>query len=360
MEKRIRIKDIAEKAGVSTGTVDRVIHRRGNVSKKVEEKVRRVMKELNYKPNIIASTLAYNRTYRIATLLPDYRSDPYWEQPRLGVDRAFDTLQHYNMVWEPHYFHLNRPADFKAKAEKILNMRPDAVLLAPVFLREGLWLIDRCRQAGIPSVKINTDIDEDHSLCYVGQDSYQSGVLAGKLLSFFLGKTELAMILNLDKETTSAQHLIDKERGIRDYFSRIYGRQEKVIKSEFADFDQPKRMCDFLMEKLDAFPQLKGIFVTNSRSYKVLECLSPEMAGELRIVGFDLLNQNLRYLRENRIAFLINQNPVQQGYQGIMNLYTHLVRKEEVEPIQYLPLDIVVTENVDYYLKREEEFQVVV
>jgi hypothetical protein len=43
-----------------------------------------------------------------------------------------------------------------------------------------------------------------------------------------------------------------------------------------------------------------------------------------------------------------------------MNLYTHLVRKEEVEPVQYLPLDIVVTENVDYYLKREEEFQVVV
>lgn len=360
MKKRIRIKDIAEKAGVSTGTVDRVIHRRGNVSKQVEEKVRRVMRELNYKPNIIASTLAYNRTYRVSTLLPDYRSDPYWERPRLGLERAFDTLQHYNMIWEAHYFHLNEPADFLAKAEKILSNSPDAVLLAPVFLREGLRLIGQCRKAGIPTVKINTDIEEKHSLCYVGQDSYQSGVLAGKLLNFFLEKPELAMILNLDKETTSAQHLIDKEQGIRDYFSRIYGEQEKVIKSEFADFDQPERMRDFIMEKLRAHPGLKGVFVTNSRSYKLLDCLPPEVAGKLRIVGFDLLGQNLRYLRENRIAFLINQNPLQQGYQGIMNLYTHLVRKEEVEPVQYLPLDIVVTENVDYYLKREEEFQVVV
>jgi LacI family transcriptional regulator len=66
---RIRIKDIADKAGVSVGTVDRVIHKRGNVSAKVKAKVERVMTELGYRRNIIASTLAYNRTLRIAVLI---------------------------------------------------------------------------------------------------------------------------------------------------------------------------------------------------------------------------------------------------------------------------------------------------
>ena len=48
---QIRIKDIAEKAGLSVGTVDRVLHGRPNVSKKARERVEAVLKEINYQPN---------------------------------------------------------------------------------------------------------------------------------------------------------------------------------------------------------------------------------------------------------------------------------------------------------------------
>ena len=360
MKKRVRIKDIAEKAGVSTGTVDRVIHQRGNVSKEAEERVRRVMEELDYQPNLIASTLAYNRTYRIATLLPDYRADPYWEQPRLGIERAFESVQHYNMLWEPHYFHLDETGHFIEQARRILRQPPDGLLFAPVFLQEALWLVEECRAAGITTVKINTDIEEDHSLCYVGQDSYQSGVLAGKLLNFFLTASEEVLLLNLDQRSTIAQHLIDKEQGLRDYFAGLPGAAPRVVKWEFAEFDQPSRLRRFLLDIFEDHPRLKGIFVTNSRAYKILDCLGADWHADLRVVGFDLLPPNLRYLEENRIAFLINQNPVQQGYRGIINLYTHLLRKGEVPSVQYLPLDIVVTENVQYYLQRQEELEIVV
>jgi len=43
-----------------------------------------------------------------------------------------------------------------------------------------------------------------------------------------------------------------------------------------------------------------------------------------------------------------------------VNLVNHLILKQEVEPIQYLPLDIVMKENVDYYLRREQSFQMVI
>ena len=49
---KIRIKDIARLANVSTGTVDRVLHNRGEVSAKSREKVEKVLKEINYQPNI--------------------------------------------------------------------------------------------------------------------------------------------------------------------------------------------------------------------------------------------------------------------------------------------------------------------
>ena len=47
MTRTIRIKDIAERAGVSVGTVDRVLHERPNVSQLAREKVEKALKELN-------------------------------------------------------------------------------------------------------------------------------------------------------------------------------------------------------------------------------------------------------------------------------------------------------------------------
>jgi LacI family transcriptional regulator len=61
MAQKVRIKDIAEKAGVSVGTVDRILHNRPNVSHSAREKVERVLKEINYQPNVYASALAYNK-----------------------------------------------------------------------------------------------------------------------------------------------------------------------------------------------------------------------------------------------------------------------------------------------------------
>ena len=139
MNQRITIKDIAEKAKVSTGTVDRVIHNRGNVAPKVKARVLEVMEELGYKRNIIASTLAYNRLFRIAAILPDYKQDPYWEQPKKGIDKAVEIVQHYRVVVKSYYFDLFKPSTFLQKCNEMWEDEeaPDAVLIVPQFLKES-------------------------------------------------------------------------------------------------------------------------------------------------------------------------------------------------------------------------------
>ena len=69
---RIRIKDIAQMAGVSVGTVDRVLHSRSGVSESSRIKVEEILKKLNYQPNMYASALASNKKYRFAYLLPSH------------------------------------------------------------------------------------------------------------------------------------------------------------------------------------------------------------------------------------------------------------------------------------------------
>ena len=67
---KIRIKDIARLAGVSAGTVDRVLHNRGEVSVRTREKIETVLKELDYRPNLYASALASKRHYKVVALFP--------------------------------------------------------------------------------------------------------------------------------------------------------------------------------------------------------------------------------------------------------------------------------------------------
>ena len=84
-QSKIRIKDIAEKAGVSVGTVDRVIHGRTNVSKASLAKVQKVLDEINYVPNHYASALACNKTYNFAAILPMHEVDSYWSRVEKGL-----------------------------------------------------------------------------------------------------------------------------------------------------------------------------------------------------------------------------------------------------------------------------------
>ena len=358
MEKPIRIKDIAIKADVSTGTVDRVIHGRGNVSAQKRRKILEVMDDLGYERNIIASALAYNKNFRIAALLPDPNIDSYWKDPNSGIENALKSVQHFGVSSKLYLFDLFDAASFLEKAHQLFEDSPDAILFSPLFLKESKLLLKEAKERGIPNVMINTNIENVDSLCYIGPDSFQSGVLAARLLNFGLSSNSTVIILNLAKGSTNAQHLLQKEKGFRDYFSSLTPNKIEVAKYDFEHFDEEIEMKEFMADLFERHPNLAGIFVTNSRAYRVAAAISSTQAQQIKIVGFDLIQPNLDFLKTNKINFLINQNSVQQGYWGVMSLFNHFILKQEVEKMQYLPLDIVVLENYSYYLQKEKSFQV--
>src|ERR1700758_326556 len=111
----VRIKDIAVKAGVSTGTVDRVLHNRGRVDEKVRSKILKIIEEMNYEPNLMARSLASNKTYNLAALIPDYKIDSYWEAPKLGIEKAEKELRQYGIVVQQYVFNPDQAESFIEK-----------------------------------------------------------------------------------------------------------------------------------------------------------------------------------------------------------------------------------------------------
>ena len=67
--RKTRIKDIARIAGVSIGTVDRVIHNRGKVAEGTRNKVQKIIEETNYSPNVMAQVLKSKKRFHLVSLL---------------------------------------------------------------------------------------------------------------------------------------------------------------------------------------------------------------------------------------------------------------------------------------------------
>jgi LacI family transcriptional regulator len=353
MKVNIRIKDIALKANVSTGTVDRVLHNRGNVNEKVKEKVLKIISEMKYEPNFIARALGSNKTYHLAALIPDYSFDSYWLAPKLGIEKAEKDFGKFGV--QVHQFIFN-PFDvdsFINAANQVSDVNPDGILLSPIFHREVLPFFETWKKEKIPFVLFNAQITEYDPLSYIGQDNYQSGFLAGKLIHYGMKQPSSILIAHIDEEISNATHLLKKEQGLRNYFlHNNLADRYNIIKTELKRSDAASFKSK-LSEAFESTPDLGAIFVTTSKAHEIAKFVEQYTTNPVNIVGYDLLPQNLYYLNKGSISFLINQNPKGQGYWGINQLVEHFVFKKEVAPIKFFPLDIVTKENLNYYMDED-------
>ncbi len=353
MKVNIRIKDIALKANVSTGTVDRVLHNRGNVNEKVKEKVLKIISEMKYEPNYIARALGSNKTYHLAALIPDHSFDSYWLAPKSGIEKAEKDLGKFGIQVHQYQFDPFDAKSFVKAAKAVTAANPDGILLSPIFYREVLPFFEAWRNENIPFVLFNTQIAEFDPLSYIGQDSYQSGYLAGKLIHYGAKQPSSVLIVHIDEEISNAAHLLKKEQGLRNFFlHNDLADRYPIVKAELnrADINSFRQK---LNEVFESEPNIRSVFVTTSKAHEIAKHLEQRHLPDVNIVGYDLLPQNLYYLNKGTISFLINQNPRGQGYWGINQLVDHLVFKKEVAPVKFLPLDIITKENLNYYLDED-------
>jgi LacI family transcriptional regulator len=346
--KNIRIKDIAKLAGVSVGTVDRVLHNRGRVSDDALKKVTEVMNQIDYKPNLIARTLGSNKNYRIAALIPDPTLDPYWAQSNLGIIQAQTEWAQYGVIVDTFPFDLYNKESFHRLAREVVEQNPDGILIAPIFYHESLPAFELFQKTDIPYVLFNTNIHEAKPLGFIGQNLSQSGRVGAQLMILGQHGPGIFAVLHIDEDVQDSVHLLEKEKGFRDYFE-----EKSKEKFEIVDHNLNPRKAVFKdqMKQLLDNEALKGIFVSTSKGTAVAASfLEAHGKNDVRLIGYDILQDNLKYLRSGTIDFLINQNPKRQALLGISHLVNHLMFKKTAPLMDLFPLEIITQQNVDSYL----------
>jgi LacI family transcriptional regulator len=350
LQHRVTIKDIAAMANVSIGTVDRVLHNRGEVNQATQERVMSFVEELGYTPNLLAKSLALKKSFRIAALIPDSGdNNPYWKEPLTGLNRAAEELKDFNTKIAVYNFDPGEELSFVREFDLILALNPDGIILAPNFHEAAVQLLPKCKAQSIPLMLIDNNLDEGSGLAYFGQDALHSGIVAAKLMHYGLPKCATVLILNLAHNKVITRHMQRREQGFMNYFIReVPDHCIKTLSVEI-DLSQEQEPFATLQSVLSGQPNIAGIFVTNSRVHKVARYLSTTGQGKLILIGYDLTDANLEYLGDGSIDFLICQKPEDQGYKSAMAMFNYLLTGKQAEKVNFSPIDIIVRENVDYY-----------
>jgi len=345
MDKKYTIKDIAKMAGVSKGTVDRVLHNRGKVSPTALEKINEVLNVINYEPNLIARNLKNTKVYRICVLLPDPEIDAYWLPCVNGIQDAITEFKAYSVIIETYYFNPESTKSFLSTNAKIIERSPDAVLIAPLFHKETVEIIKQYDELEIMVNTFNNQVESSSIKSFVGQDLYKSGRVAASLMSLILSKGQIA-IIHIDESLKNAVHMQEKEKGFRNYFDekKLTDFSLTTLKLKYSNIET--KFPAFIEEN----PNLSGIFITTSKAYQIASILSSSKNKKIALIGYDLIEKNVNFLNEGLVHFLIHQNQKRQAYLGVSTLVEHFLFRKEIPETILLPIDIINVENASFYV----------
>lgn len=349
MEKKsYTIKDIARLAKVSRGTVDRVLHNRGKVSEDALDRVNEILEKINYEPNLIARSLKNSKDYYITVLMPEYANDAYWKICYKGIKDAAKEFKSYGISIELYFFQISEPSSFLENFNKILEAKPDGLVLVPAFSKESAHVYEVCEERSIPVCTFNTPPDEGIETSFVGQDMIQSGRLGAELLYLLNKHVRRLLIIHINDEAfENAVHLKKKEEGFRDF---LVEKEQIIISRLSIQYSELEEQQERIKEYLMANPDISGIWVSSSKIFLVAELLE-ELNMEAKLVGYDLIEKNISFLKAGTIDFLINQNPRSQAFLAVAHVADKLAFQKEIPSQHLLPIDIVSRENLIFYLK---------
>jgi LacI family transcriptional regulator len=352
-EKKITIKEIAKKAGVSAGTVDRVLHNRGEVSEKSKVKIKTTLEELHYEPNLIASSLSAKKTYLFMVLIPTFNAGDYWEEVDKGIDRAMSEISKFNVYIEKQYFNQFDVQSFFSVLDDLENAEFNGVMFPPIISDKSLMFTEKLAHRHIPVVFIDSQVENADFLAYFGQASFQSGYLGAKALMLQVKDNQnILLFRTLRKGIIGANQTLQRQEGFLSYLSQ-YHQNVSIINVELQAGDNALNEL-LMMQAFDKKNHVGAAVIFNSTVYNIARFLERVNIQNVALLGYDALARNVLYLKQGQISVLIAQRPELQGYNGIKALFNFLVLKKPVNHINYMPIDLLYKENVDFYTHYEQ------
>lgn len=329
------IRSIAERAGVSRGTVDKVLNDRVGVSDSVRKQVKSIADAMGYQPNPAGKALAFQRKPVIIGVVLLSDQDPVYQEIRRGIEAG---LQEYADMGLRAVYRMLDPVDPDLQAEVLENLRSEgvsALIVSPLNSKGVLAALQRYTDQGIPIIMVNTAVEDVKRLAFVGQDLIRSGRIAGNLMNKLLQQGEAVAILSGSASIRALRNRVD---GFKQVFENTF---------LFEDIGDNDTAFTATMKILKEYESVKGIYLTGKGVGGAGRALKAENRDDVRLICFDASPETFELLHEGWLDFTITQEPFQQGKIPIQLLFEFFFRNRKPENPSVFTQSLIITkENI--------------
>ncbi len=272
-------------------------------------------------------------------VIPKGSDHVFWDFIRAGVDKAIEEIGNIKLTWRgPAY---NDDTDSQIKLVEMYTSRQvDAMILVPTDKQALLEPVQKAVDAGIKVIVIDSGLNGDAHLSFIGTDNFQGGVLAAQHLSALLNKQGKVMVLRTVKGSASTDR---RAEGFLDEM-KTHPNIE-VVADEYGGGSMGKSY-HFAKKLLEKMTDIDGIFAVNESStagmLKALRELN--MTDQVQFIGFDASDLLIEGLASRDIEGLVVQDARQMGYMGIKTAVA-AIRNEPLEPLVHTGVVLATPDN---------------
>ena len=337
------IKEIAALAGVSRGTVDRVLNHRGSVNPATAERIEKIARELDYKPNVAGLVLAAQKKKLKLGVILFSPENPFYLDVFEGVSSKAEELAGYNCTVIVKQIASSVEAQLSA-IEELVAEEINGIALAPYNDSRIRDKINLLSEQGIPVVTLNTDIENTRRIAYVGSHYTKSGSTAAGLLRLMThGEVHVGIITGSSNSLCHTERIAGFTESLKPFSDTIHIAEiVEVHDDEFESYEKTTVL-------LKRHPEINALYFVAGGVYG--GCRSVKALGlqnQMRIVAYDMVPTTKELLRQGIISAVICQQPKLQGSKPLALLFTYLTTGELPDREQhYVAVDIRIRENCD-------------
>lgn len=321
------LKDVAREAGLTVGTVSRVLNNRGYISNDAREKVDSAMKKLNYYPNEVARSLQGKSTNTIGLIVPHIRH-PYFAEMISNIE---------NQAYKKGYrILLCNSQSIEEKEREYIDICTGN-RVAGIILCSGTVSVEVFDRIRVPVITMERFLD--NGTAAVECDNRQGGALAAeKLIS--CGCTHLLHVGNISSISMPADQ---RAEGFKDVCGKR-GIPFVEVSTEKTQYHSMK--YDTMIEMaLREHPETDGLFVNSdviaAQTLQICRKMGISVPGQIKVIGFD--DVNIAALTTPQLTTI--HQPVREMAEIAVNLLHDAVSGKIVPKRTVLPVYLVERET---------------
>ena len=335
------IEDVAEEAGVSVATVDRVLNGRAAVRPQTAERVEKAIRRLNYQPDRLAARLARAREYRFCFVLPEGANAFMLALGDAVQDEAL-RMAREKVVIDLRYTDVFDAQRLSTTLDQIGSVY-DGVAVVALDHPRVREAINALAERGVSVVTLVSDVPSSKRIHYVGIDNSAAGRTAATLMGRYLSGRR------------GKVGLVAGSLSLRDHIERQFGF-EQVMAHDFPNLtilpvregrDDRDKVQAVANQLLADHPDLIGLYNVGAGSGGIAAAL--EQAGRAREVVFithELTEDTRRALIDGTIDIIINQDAGHEVRSAIRVLMSKADKLPIVEQMERIRIDIYLRDNI--------------